>query len=53
MRKVYDILNQIHTQEPVEKMNFSEAETAACMERVVQDLHRSERGISGGQRRPA
>lgn len=34
MRKVYDILNQIHTQEPVEKMNFSEAETAACMERV-------------------
>ena len=47
MMEIYEVLNQVHSEE--EYMEFPEMETAACIRRVRTKLHDNRKNMYGGQ----
>lgn len=49
MMEIYEVLNQVHSEE--EYMEFPEMETASCIRRVRTKLHDNRKNMYGGQLR--
>lgn len=49
MMEIYEVLNQVHSEE--EYMEFPEMETAACIRRVRTKLQDNRKNMCGGQLR--